>query len=157
MPLAPGTKAPDFTLKTMTESGLADVTLSDNFGKTPTVLFFFPGAFTTPCTKEMCQVSQGLPDYAGATVWGISADSAFAQAGWAKQEKIDIPLLSDYQHEVIRAYDVVLPSLAGLGPSSQRAVFVIDKDGIIRYAEQTAVASDMPDFGAVQKALAGLG
>ena len=157
MPLAIGTKAPDFTLKSLTPSGMVDLTLSENFGKSPTVIFFFPAAFSGVCTDEMCQVNQGLNSYEGATVWGISADSAFALAAWAKQEKLEMPLLSDYKREVIAAYDVVLPSLAGLGPSAARATYVIDKDGIIRCAAQTPAPTDLPDFDAVKKVLANLG
>jgi aconitate hydratase len=97
MPIAIGTKAPDFTLKTKTADGLKDVKLSDNFGKKQTVLLFFPLAFTGVCTQEMCDVSAGLGDFAGldAEVYGISVDSPFAQEAWAKQSKITVTLLSD--------------------------------------------------------------
>ncbi len=111
MAIQPGTLAPDFTLKTMTADGLADLTLSANFGKTNTVLLFFPLAFTSVCTTEMCDVSGGLAKYAelGASVIGISVDSPFAQDAWAKKEGITIPLVSDLNKEVTKAYDVVFP------------------------------------------------
>src|SRR5690349_22884983 len=81
MPLAVGTKAPDFTLKTKTADGPKDVKLSDNFGKTQTVLLFFPAAFTGVCTTEMCDATGGLAEYEklGATVYGVSVDGPFAQ------------------------------------------------------------------------------
>ena len=86
MPIAIGSQAPDFTLKTKTSDGLKDVKLSDNFGKKQTVLLFFPLAYTGVCTTEMCDISAGLSAYAGlgAEVYGISVDSPFAHEAWAK-------------------------------------------------------------------------
>ena len=155
MPLAVGAKAPDFTLKTMTADGLKDVKLSENFGKQQTVLLFFPLAYTGTCTKEMCDISVGLDGYAGlgAAVYGISVDSPFAQAAWAKESKITVPLLSDLNKTTTKAYDVVFPMLAGVGDTSARAAFVIGKDGVIKYSEQTPTPKDLPDFSAVKAAL----
>jgi peroxiredoxin len=95
MPLAKGTKAPDFTLKRKTADGLVDVRLSDNFGKKQTVLLFFPLAFTSVCTTEMCDVSAGLSAYEdlNAEVLAVSVDSPFAQEAWAKQNNIGLKLL----------------------------------------------------------------
>src|SRR5437016_1844218 len=96
MPIAIGSKAPDFTLKSKTPAD-ADVKLSNNFGKKNTVLFFFPLAFTGVCTREMCDVTAGLSQYSNlnAEMIAISVDSPFAQQAWAKQEKIGITLASD--------------------------------------------------------------
>src|SRR5271155_5251373 len=148
MPLKIGTSAPDFTLKTKTAGGLEDVKLSDNFGKRNTVLLFFPLAFTGVCTQEMCDVSGGISSYESlnASVYGISVDSPFAQEAWSMQEKITIKLLSDLNKTVIKAYDVVFPMLAGVGDTAARAAFVIDKQGAIVYAEQTATPKDLPNF-----------
>ncbi len=158
MPLPVGTKAPDFTLLSKTADGIHPVRLSDNFGSKNTVLIFFPAAFSTTCTSEMCDVSNGLNEFAAfnADVYGISVDSAYAQHAWAQMEGIRPKLLSDYKHEVTRAYDVELPDLSGLGPSAARAVFLIDKDGIIRYTEQTPTPGDLPDFNALRQALSAL-
>lgn len=158
MALQTGVQAPDFTLKTKTAEGLVDVKLSDNFGKKNTVLLFFPGAFTGVCTQELCDVSSGLGAYQEleAEVYGISCDSAFAQEAWAKANGIGVTLLSDYAHKVVAAYDVVLPDLVGLGPSSKRAAFVIDKAGVIRYSEETPTPLEMPSFDKVKETLAGL-
>lgn len=158
MALPVGSKAPDFTLKTVTPEGMKDVTLSDNFGKTNTVLLFFPGAFTGVCTQEMCMMRDDIGRYRelNAEVYGISVDSAFAQQAWKEKEGLNFSLLSDYEHKVTQLYDVVLPSLAGLGPSAQRAAFVIDREGVIRYSEQTPVPTELPDFDAVKAALAEL-
>ncbi len=157
MPLATGSKAPDFTLKTKTADGLKDIKLSDNFGKQQTVLLFFPLAFTGVCTQEMCDQSAGLGDYEklGAQVIAISVDSPFAQEAWAKANKISLTIVSDLNREVTKAYDVVFPMLAGVGDTSARAAFVIGKDGVIKYAEQTATPKDLPNFAAVKAALAG--
>ena len=90
MPIAVGTQAPDFTLKSKSAAGLADVKLSENFGKKNTVLLFFPLSFTSVCTQEMCDITSGLNAYTGmnADVIGISVDSPFAQEAWAQKEKI---------------------------------------------------------------------
>lgn len=158
MPIAVGTKAPDFTLKTKNANGVADVTLSANFGKKNTVLLFFPLAFTGVCTNEMCDVTAGLSQYASlnADVIGISVDSPFAQEAWAKQHNIGITLVSDLNKTVTKAYDVVFPMLAGVGDTSARAAFVVDKNGIIQYAEQTPTPKDLPNFSAIKDVLAKL-
>src|SRR5437588_6923392 len=97
MALSVGTQAPDFTLKTKQAGGLVDVKLSNNFGKKNTVLLFFPLAFTSVCTKEMCDITAGLNAFSGlnAEVIAISVDSPFAQEAWAQKEKIGITLASD--------------------------------------------------------------
>jgi peroxiredoxin len=155
MPLAVGTKAPDFTLKTKNHEGLKDVTLSHNFGRKNSVLLFFPLAFTGVCTKEMCDVSGGLSEYdtLNAAVYGISIDSPFAQEAWAKAEKITIPLLSDLNKTVIHAYDVVFSNIAGIGDAAARSAFVIDKQGTIVHVEQTPTPKEIPNFSAVRQAL----
>src|SRR6202051_3251977 len=142
MPLAVGTKAPDFTLPTKTGDGPKQIKLSDNFGKKNTLLLFFPMALTGTCTMEMCGVSMDLSAYGSlnATVYGISGDNPFAQEAWAQKEKITVPLLSDYEHKVAKTYDVAYDSFLpqmnlGMGGVSKRAVFVIDRNGVIQYAE----------------------
>jgi peroxiredoxin len=156
MPLAVGSKAPDFTLKTKTPEGLKDIKLSDNFGKKKVVLLFYPLAFTGTCTQEMCDMTTGLGQYVdlGAVVYGISVDSPFANDAWAKEHKIGITLLSDLNKTTTKAYEVVFPNLAGIGDTSARAAFVIGKDGIVKYSEQTATPKDLPNFDAVKAALA---
>lgn len=155
MPLSTGSKAPDFTLKTKTADGLKDVRLSDQFGKKQTVLLFFPLAYTGVCTQEMCDVTSGLGQYQGldAEVYAISVDSPFAQEAWARQNGIKVTLLSDLNKTVTKAYDVVFPNLAGVGDTSARAAFVIGRDGVIKYAEQTPTPKDLPNFKAIQAAL----
>jgi peroxiredoxin len=158
MPISVGTKAPDFNLKSKSSGELKDVKLSDNFGKKNTVLLFFPAAFTGVCTSELCDITSGLGQYTGlnAEVIGISVDNAFSQEAWAKKENIGITLASDLNKTTIKAYDVVFPMLAGVGDTAARAAFVVDKNGVVQYAEQTATPKDLPDFAAVKAALAKL-
>lgn len=155
MPLALGSKAPDFTLKSKAADGLVDVKLSANFGQKQTVLLFFPLAYTGVCTQEMCDVTSGLSAYAslGADVIAISVDSPFTQEAWAKANNITVTLVSDLNKTVTKAYDVLFPMLAGVGDTSARAAYVIGKDGVIKYAEQTATPKDLPNFAAVKAAL----
>jgi len=155
MALEIGTKAPDFTLKSMTADGLVDISLSANLGKQATVILFFPLAFTGVCTQELCDVTAGLQKYADlkAAVLGISVDSPFAQGAWAKKEGITIPLLSDLNKTVTKSYDVLFPGLAGIGDTSARAAFVVDQAGQIIYSEQTPTPKDLPDFAKIQAVL----
>src|SRR5258707_404386 len=154
MPLSIGTPAPIFTLKSKNATGLVDVTVPAP-GK-PTVVLFFPLAFTGGCTAEMCSVSQGLSDYStlGAEVVAISVDSPFAQEAWAQKENIGITLVSDLNKEATNAYGVLFKGIAGIGDSAARAAFVVDKSGVIQYAEQTPTPKDLPDFDAVKAKLA---
>lgn len=130
--------------------------LSDNFGKKQTLILFFPLAFTGTCTQEFCDVSAGLGDYMGlnAEVYGISVDSPFAQEAWAKQNKIAVTLLSDLDKKTAAAYGVIFPGLSGIGDTSARAAFVVGKDGLVKYAEQTATTKDLPNFAAIKAAIA---
>src|SRR3954466_6170405 len=157
MPLAVGSKAPDFTLKSKSPKD-ADITLSNNFGKKNTVLLFFPAAFTGVCTSEMCSISGGLNAYTdlNADVVAISVDTPFAQQAWAQKEKITIPLASDLNKEVIKKYEVVFPMLAGVGDTAARAAIVVDKNGVVQYSEQTPTPKDLPNFDAVKATLAKL-
>ena len=158
MPISIGSKAPDFTLKSKDANGLRDITLSANFGKKNTVLMFFPLAFTGVCTQEFCDITQGLNSYAelGADIIGISVDSPFAQEAWAQKEKISVTLVSDLDKQTIAAYGVEFPGLAGIGTASARAAFVVDRNGVVQYAEQTPTPKDLPNFAAIKAKLAEL-
>ena len=158
MAIEVGAKAPEFSLKTKSADGLKDVKLADNIGKKNTVLLFFPLAFTSVCTKEMCDVTSGINAYQGlnAEVYGVSVDSPFAQEAWAQKEKIGIPLLSDLDKQVSKAYGVLLDNLLGLGSVSTRAAFVIDKQGVVKYAEALKDPRQLPNFDAIKGALGGL-
>jgi peroxiredoxin len=155
MPIAVGTKAPDFTLKSKQADGVKDVKLSANVGQKNTVLLFFPLAFTSVCTKEMCDITAGLNAYTGlgADVIGVSVDSPFAQEAWAQKEKIGITLASDLNKTTAKAYGVLLDDLLGFGSTAARAAFVIDRQGVVQYAEQTPTPKDLPNFQAIQATL----
>ena len=157
MPLPIGTKAPVFTLKSKKADGLADVTFPVA-GK-PTVILFFPLAFTGVCTTELCSVSQGLDTYSGdgAEVVAVSVDSPFAQEAWAKANDIRVTLVSDLNKEAANAYDVLFKGIGGgIGDSAARAAFVVDREGVIQYAEQTPTPKDLPDLDAVKAKVAAL-
>ena len=163
MSIKVGDKAPDFTLVTKTAEGPQLVKLSDLIGKSNIVLLFVPMAFTGVCTTEFCEISAGIKDYEDldAKVLGISGDNPFAQAAWAEKEGITIPLLSDYEHEVAKAYGVAyeqfLPAVnLIMGGVAKRSAFVIDKAGVVRYAEVQEHPKDLPDFEAVKATLRSL-
>ena len=163
MRLAVGTTAPNFTLPTKAADGPKQIKLSDNFGKKNTVLLFFPMAFTGTCTQEMCSLTPELPDYNGmnATVYGISGDNPFAQEAWAQKEKITVPLLSDYEHQIAKEYGVMYDSFLpqmnlGMAGVPKRSAFIIDKNGMIQYAESNDDARQLPNFDRIKAKLAEL-
>ena len=153
-----GDQAPDFTL-TGKRGDLEDVALSSFRGNRNVVLLFFPLAYTSVCTDEMCSVSGGLSEYdnLNAQVLAISVDSPFAQEAWAEQNDISIPLLSDFNKEVSAAYGAQYQELLGFRGVAKRAAFVVDKDGIVRYAEVSEDATVLPDFDAVKRCLSAIG
>lgn len=160
MAISVGSKAPDFELSSKTADGPKKFRLSNNFGKKNTVLLFFPMAFTGVCTQEMCDVSQGLNAYSelGAEVYGVSGDNPFAQEAWAKKENIKVTLLSDYEHKVAQQYGVAygsfLPQLnLGMAGVPKRSAFVIDRQGVVRYAESSDDPKQLPNFQAIKETL----
>lgn len=156
MALSTGSKAPEFTLKQKAADGLKDISLADNFGEKNTVLLFFPFAFTSVCQEELCTVSGGFEAYEAlnAVVYGISCDSPFAQEAFAKANKITIPLLADYNHEVCAAYDVMYPDLLGFKGVAKRSAFVISTEGVVTYAWSSDDPHDLPPFEEIKAALA---
>jgi len=149
-----GTTAPDFTL---TNQDRQPVALSAQRGK-PVVLAFFPAAFSSVCSKEMCTFrdSIGRLNDADAQVYGISVDTFFALKAFHDQQKLSFPLLSDFNKQVIRDYGVFNEDMIGLKGIAKRAVFVIDKDGIVRHREVLDDARNEPDYDKVFAALASL-
>jgi peroxiredoxin len=154
MSVAVGDRAPDFTLK---NADLEEVSLSSMRGKN-VVILFFPLAFTSVCTEELCGVSAGIDDYKGldATVIGISVDSPFSLQAWAEKEKITIPLLSDFNKEVSEAYGSQYEDLLGFRGVAKRSAFVLDKDGVVRFASVSDDAKVVPDFEAIKGCLKSL-
>ena len=147
-----GSKAPDFTLVNQDRE---NVTLSQELGKGNVVLAFFPGAFSGTCTKEFCNFRDTMSNFSNvnAKVLGISTDTFFALKAWDDQQKLGFPLLSDYNKEVINKYGVVNPDMIGLKNIAKRAVFVIDKSGVVRYREVLEDARNEPDYSKLNEAL----
>lgn len=150
-----GAKAPDFTLPNQDRQ---NVTLSEELKKGPVVLAFFPAAFSSVCTTEMCTFRDSAADLSkvGAQVLGISTDTFFALKAWADQQELNFPLLSDYNKDVIRKYGVVNPDMIGLKEIAKRAVFVIDRGGVVRHREVLDDARNEPNYEKVRQSLASL-
>ena len=150
-----GAKAPDFTLPNQDRE---PVTLSAELKKGPVVLAFFPAAFSSVCTTEMCTFRDSAAELnkVGARVLGVSVDTFFALKAWADAEKLTFPLLSDFNKSVIRQYDVTNPDMIGLKDIAKRAVFVIDRNGTVKHREVLEDARNEPDYGKVRQALASL-
>ena len=149
-----GSKAPDFTL---TNEERQPVTLSQQRGK-PVVLAFFPAAFSSVCQKELCTFRDSIARLNGAKaqVYGISIDTFFTLKAFHDAQKLTFPLLSDFNKEVIRLYDVFFEDMIGLKGLAKRAVFVIDKDGVIRHRQVVQDARNEPDYEQVFRTLASL-
>jgi len=149
-----GSTAPDFTL---TNQDRQPATLSAQRGK-PVVLAFFPAAFSSVCTKELCTFRDSMAKLgqANAQVYGISVDTFFALKAFHDHEKLSFPLLSDFNKQAIREYGVFNEDMIGLKGIAKRAVFVIDKDGVVRHREVLEDARNEPDYDRVFSALASL-
>ena len=155
MAIQPGDQAPDFTLK---NTSLEEVTLSSFQGQRNVVILFVPFAFTGVCTQELCDITQGLSAYTelDAEVLGISVDSPFTQKAWAEKEGIGIPLLSDLNKEVSSAFGAQFDDLLGFTGVAKRSAFVIDKEGVVRYASVSDDPKVLPDFDAIKACLQSL-
>ena len=151
-----GDTAPAFTLKTTDKS---DVSLADYSGKT-VILAFYPGAFTGVCDKEMCAFQDNLAKLhdSNSTVLGISVDSPWANAEFARKYNLEFTLLSDVDRKVVTAYDATFVGLGGIEGyvSANRVVIVIDKEGVVQHrwvAENPGVEPDYDAVGAFAASL----
>ncbi len=142
-----GDSAPDFTLYT---SEMKKETLSDYQGKKNVLLLFFPQAFTGVCTKELCAVRDNIGEYDSTStqVFGISVDSVFTLAKFKEEQNYNYPLLSDFNKEVSEIYGSIYDSFTDMEMKgvSKRSAFIVDKQGVIQYAEVLESAGDVPDF-----------
>ena len=155
MSITVGQKAPDFALY---DSGKNKVKLSEFQGKNVLVLFF-PLAFTSVCTAELCSIRDNITLYnnSDAQVLGISVDSPYTLAKFKEFQGLNFPLLSDFNKEVSTSYDALYETFSmEMKGVSKRSAFVIDKEGIVRYAQVLENASDLPNFSAIQATLQGL-
>ncbi len=157
MSVTVGQKAPDFTLF---DTEKQPQTLSSFEGKN-VLLLFFPLAFTSVCTTELCNIRDNIATYSNvnAEVFGISVDSVFTLAKFKEEQHLNFSLLSDFNKEASTAYDVIYDTFPSLGMKgvSKRAAFIVDKSGDIAYAEVCATPRDLPNFTAINETLAKLG
>jgi glutaredoxin-dependent peroxiredoxin len=156
MAVTVGSKAPEFMLFDTEKKGRS---LKEFLGK-KTVLAFYPGAFTGVCTKEFCALRDSMTRFneLNAQIVGISVDSPFANKAFAAQNNLQFPLLSDFNRATIKAYGIVHDGFAGLTgySASKRSVFVLDKDGVVRYAWVSDNPGVEPNYEEVTKALASI-
>jgi len=155
MPIKVGQIAPDFSLH---DSEKNIVSLSEQKGKT-VLLLFYPLAFTGVCTKELCAIRDDIGRYnnSNAVVFGISVDSYATLRKYKEEQGYNFPLLSDFNKEVSTAYEAIYEAFAGwMKGVSKRSAFIIDKEGVIQYAEVLESAGDLPDFAAINARLAQL-
>jgi peroxiredoxin len=156
MATAIGQKAPDFTLY---DTDKNKVTLSEQKGNNVLILFF-PLAFTSVCTTELCSVRDNIGIYnnAHARVFGISVDSLFTLNKFKTEQQLNFPLLSDFNKAAATAFGVLYETFPAfeMAGVSRRAAFIIDKEGVVRYAEVCATPGDLPNFTAIQETLATL-
>ena len=150
-----GSKAPDFSL---VNQDRATVRLSDEVKKGPVVLAFLPGAFSSVCTKELCTFRDSMArlNSAQAQVYGISVDTFFTLKAFQDAQGYNFPLLSDFNKQAIKEFGVFNEDMIGLKGIAKRAVFVIDKDGIVRHKEVLDDARNEPNYDKVFSTLATL-
>jgi glutaredoxin-dependent peroxiredoxin len=155
MPVDVGSTAPDFTLMNQDRQ---PVSLRALRGK-PVVLAFFPAAFSSVCTKELCTFRDSLSAFntVGAQVLGVSVDTFFTLKAFQESQKLTFPLLSDFNKDVIQEYGVFNEDMIGLKGIAKRAVFVIDKDGVVKHREVLDDARQEPDYAKVEAAVKGVG
>jgi peroxiredoxin len=152
MAIQTGQTAPDFTLR---DNEKNKVTLSAQKGKN-VVLLFFPLAFTGTCTAELCFMRDNLAIFndLNAQVYGISVDSLHALDKFKKEQNLNFPLLSDFNKEASTAYGAIYDNFYNdMKGVSKRSAFVLDKEGIVRYAEVLEDARQLPDFTAIENCL----
>lgn len=150
-----GHKAPSIDLY---DTEKKKVSLSDYYGKN-VIILFFPLAFTSVCTKELCSMRDTLSFYnnLNAEVIAISVDSLYTLSRFKAEQNLNFTLLSDFNKEASQAFDVLYDQFSyDMRGVSKRAAFVIDREGVIRYAEVCETAADLPDFNAIQAALKNL-
>ncbi len=151
-------QAPDFSLF---DSEMKEVKLSNFKNEKNVLLLFFPMAFTGTCTKELCGVRDDIARYSNtnAQVLGISVDSVFTLAKYKEDQAYNFPLLSDFNKEISTTYETIYESFTNMNMKgvSKRSAFIIDKAGIVQYAEVLENAGDVPNFEAINEKLESLG
>lgn len=147
-----GSEAPDFTAPLAGGDSYNDVesfTLSEAIGSGPIVLAFYPAAFTSGCTEEMCAFRDSMSEFDAldAQVYGLSVDLPFSQNVWIMEHELGFPMVSDWNHEIIREYEVVREDLYGVLETARRSIFVLDEEGTVVY--KWVREGENPDFRAL--------
>jgi peroxiredoxin len=156
MSLKVGDIAPNFTLK---DTNNQSYSLSDYKNKSNVVILFFPAVGTGVCEKELCSTRDSMKDYENlnAQVFAISVDSPFSQKLWVEKHNFNFPLLSDFNKGVSPLYgafyDIWLPGKWDLKGVAKRSAFVVDKNGIVQYAEVLENAGNEPNYDAIKEVL----
>jgi peroxiredoxin len=156
MVLEIGQKAPDFTLASVDGTNApAPLTLSKELGQGPVVLVFFPFAFSSICTTELCHFRDNLAQFnqLNAKVFGLSIDSHFTLTKFIQDQKLNFKLLSDFNKDVIQSYGAIHETLGTMKGIAKRSVFVLDKNGALKYKWVSDDPKQLPDFAAVKKAV----
>ncbi len=155
MPVSVNDKAPEFKLQ---NTNREFVKLSDYKGDKNVVLLFYPLAFSGVCTTELCSTRDNLKIYEAfdAEVLGISIDSFFVQKAFKESQNLNFQLLSDFNKEAARSYDVLYEDFFGMKGVAKRSAFVIDKNGIVKYTEVLEDSSEIPNFDSIQQTLSEL-
>lgn len=145
-------KAPNFELQ---NGNFETINLQEIVGESNIVLLFYPLAFSSTCTEELCSVRDNMKIYDAleAKVFGISVDSLFVQKAFKNAQNLNFDLLSDFNKDAMKAYGVFDDDFFGMHGVSKRSVFVIDKEGIVRYEEIHDKSDVIPDFKAIQQTL----
>ncbi len=148
MALQEGDQAPNVTLPCCDGEDFEEVELHSLLEEGNLLLAFFPLAFSSVCTDEMCTFSDHLNqlESLNTKVYGVSVDSPFALNEFIRKEGLNFSLLSDFNREAVGAFDVLEDELLGLESVARRSVFLIDQDGVIQYAWATEDASQQPDY-----------
>lgn len=148
--LTPGQKAPDFTLVNTDKNQVSLADFDNNL-----IILFFPLAFSSVCTAELCEMRDNIATYAGlnADVVGISVDSLFTLARFKEDQSLPFELLSDFNKEASTAYDSLYDTFFGMKGVSKRSAFVVDRNKVIQYAEVLEDSGDVPNFTAIQETL----
>ncbi|MBT8231485.1 MAG: redoxin domain-containing protein [Saprospiraceae bacterium] len=155
MTLDIGNIAPAFSLK---NTDLKDISLEDYNGRN-VVILFFPLAFTSTCTEELCHMRDNINKYndLDAQVLAISVDSPFTLKKYKEENALNFPVLSDFNKEVSQKYGAFYANFVlGLKGVAKRAVFIVDKNGMLQYSEVLENAGDLPNFDSLEKALSNL-
>jgi peroxiredoxin len=148
-----GDKAPDFTLP---DTDLKPRSLHEFLGK-KVVLAFFVGAFTSTCTKEVCEFRDSMSRLVdlNAQVIGVGVTDPFSNTAFSEKNRLPFPVLSDYNREVIKKYDLIFPDFAGLKgyTVAKRSIFILDEQGVVRFIWISNDPLVEPNYGEIQKVL----